>query len=249
MNERSTAHGASASNAKLLEVKGVSVSYGPVEALRNVSIEVGRGQIVALIGANGAGKTTLLKAISGVIKSRAGSVFLSGNEISALPAHRRVRLGLGHVPEGRQIFGALRVADNLELGGYIGARARRAERIEEMCAMFPLLREKFNAQAGSLSGGQQQMLAIARGLMSEPELLMLDEPSMGLAPLMVEEVFRVIGRLQDSGVTILLVEQNAHAALSIADWGYVMEGGEVTLEGKGHELLESAEVQRAYFGI
>ena len=231
-----------------LEVSGLRAGYGRIEALHGIDLQVGAGELVALVGANGAGKTTLLRAVSGLIRGSAGSVRLFGREIARDSADARVRAGLAQVLEGRQVFGPLSVQDNLLLGGYTRAE-RRAQRLDEMYALFPVLGEKRLLAAGTLSGGQQQMLAIARALMCEPRMLLLDEPSMGLAPLIVKEIFGVIGRLRDEGKTILLVEQNARAALAIADRGYVIETGRITLEGPGRALLADPAVQAAYLGM
>lgn len=234
----------------LLVVEGVASDYGPVRALREVGFEVRREQLVALVGANGAGKTTLLRALSGVQKVSSGRVHFDGRDITAMTPSKRVRLGICHVPEGRRVFGPLSVADNLRLGSYARlARGEIAADIERMYALFPILKEKARLAAGTLSGGQQQMLAMARALMGRPRLLLLDEPSMGLAPLMVEEIFSVIMALRKQAMTILLVEQNAHAALAIADHGYVIETGSVVLSGSGRELLANERVREAYLGM
>ncbi|CAA2110095.1 ABC transporter ATP-binding protein [Variovorax paradoxus] len=231
-----------------LEVKGLFAGYGRIEALHGIDLRVGQGELVALVGANGAGKTTLLRAVSGLLRASAGSVTLFGREITRDSADARVRAGLSQVLEGRQVFGPLSVQDNLLLGGYTRA-ARRQERLAEMYALFPVLEEKRLLAAGTLSGGQQQMLAIARALMSEPRVLLLDEPSMGLAPLLVKEIFGVIARLKARGIPILLVEQNAHAALSVADRGYVLETGAIALGGPAAQLLGDERVKAAYLGL
>jgi len=231
-----------------LEVKGLVAGYGRIEALHGIDLRVGQGELVALVGANGAGKTTLLRAVSGLLRASAGSVTLFGREITRDSADARVRAGLSQVLEGRQVFGPLSVQDNLLLGGYTRA-ARRQERLAEMYALFPVLEEKRLLAAGTLSGGQQQMLAIARALMSEPRVLLLDEPSMGLAPLLVKEIFGVIARLKARGIPILLVEQNAHAALSVADRGYVLETGAIALGGPAAQLLGDERVKAAYLGL
>ena len=231
-----------------LEVKGLFAGYGRIEALHGIDLRVGQGELVALVGANGAGKTTLLRAVSGLLRASAGSVTLFGREITRDSADARVRSGLSQVLEGRQVFGPLSVQDNLLLGGYTRA-ARRQERLAEMYALFPVLEEKRLLAAGTLSGGQQQMLAIARALMSEPRVLLLDEPSMGLAPLLVKEIFGVIARLKARGIPILLVEQNAHAALSVADRGYVLETGAIALGGPAAQLLGDERVKAAYLGL
>lgn len=231
-----------------LEVRGLFAGYGRIEALHGIDLRVGQGELVALVGANGAGKTTLLRAVSGLIKSSAGSVTLFGREIGRDSADARVRAGLSQVLEGRQVFGPMSVQDNLLLGGYTRPDGRQ-QRLAEMYALFPVLEEKRLLAAGTLSGGQQQMLAIARALMSEPKVLLLDEPSMGLAPLLVKEIFGVIARLKARGIPILLVEQNAHAALSVADVGYVLETGAIALGGPAAQLLRDERVKAAYLGL
>ncbi|MET3915513.1 branched-chain amino acid transport system ATP-binding protein [Variovorax sp. OAS795] len=239
---------ASTDSSAALEVRGLFAGYGRIEALHGIDLRLGRGELVALIGANGAGKTTLLRALSGLIKPSAGSVSLFGREIGRESADSRVRAGLSQVLEGRQVFGPLSVQDNLLLGSYTRPE-RRQQRMEEMYVLFPVLQEKRLLAAGTLSGGQQQMLAIARALMSEPKVLLLDEPSMGLAPLLVKEIFGVIARLKAQGIPILLVEQNAHAALSVADVGYVLETGTITLGGPAAQLLRDERVKAAYLGL
>ena len=234
----------------LLEIRGLSSRYGRIAALRGASLSIRKGQLVALVGANGAGKTTLLRTISGVQKASGGGVIFAGEDITQLRADKRVRLGICQVPEGRQVFGPLTVADNLRLGAYTGCDKKCiAADMERMYAMFPILKQKAKLPAGTLSGGQQQMLAMARALMGRPRLLLLDEPSMGLAPLLVEEIFNAIIELRRQAMTIFLVEQNAHAALSIADHAYVIESGEVVLSGSGRELLDNERVREAYLGI
>ena len=223
--------------------------YGRIPALQGIDLRVGTGELVALVGANGAGKTTLLRAISGLHAPSAGSVLFAGTDITREAPHRRVRLGIALVPEGRQIFAPLAVVDNLLLGALTRPRAERPRTLEQIYAMFPPLAERRRHPAGALSGGQQQMLAIGRALMSRPTLLLLDEPSMGLAPFLVEQVFATISRLQRDGTTIFLVDQNARAALAIADRAYVLETGRVTLSGSGAELLASPAVQSAYLGL
>jgi branched-chain amino acid transport system ATP-binding protein len=210
---------------------------------------VGQGQLVAVVGANGAGKTTLMRTISGVQPASGGTVRYLGEDITRTSPDRRVRAGICQVPEGRQVFGPMTVEDNLRMGGYTRSRDGMDEDIERMYGLFPILKEKRLLQAGTLSGGQQQMLAMARALMGRPKLLLLDEPSMGLAPLLIAEVFRIVAGLRERGITILLVEQNAHAALSIADLGYVMETGSILMSGPGPELLENEEVKTAYLGM
>src|SRR6059036_1028768 len=233
----------------LLQVERLDVYYGAVHALKGVTLCAEAGEIVTLIGANGAGKTTLLRTISGVIPSRSGRVTFEGRDITRLPAHDIVGLGISQAPEGRLVFANLTVEDNLELGAY-----RRKDRPgiskdrEEVFRLFPRLRERRRQSAGTLSGGEQQMLAIGRALMSRPRLLLLDEPSLGLAPLLVREIFRTIREINQGGVTVLLVEQNAHMALSIAGRGYVLETGHVRLEDRAERLLQNDEVRRAYLG-
>jgi branched-chain amino acid transport system ATP-binding protein len=233
----------------MLEVRSISSRYGRIESLHGVDLDVKQGQLVALVGANGAGKTTLLRTISGVQPASAGSIHLFGRDITRLPPSERVRLGICQVPEGRHVFGPMSVEDNLRLGAYTRARNNVDADLERMYELFPMLREKRALPAGTLSGGQQQMLAVARALMGQPTLLLLDEPSMGLAPLVVEEIFRVVKHLRSEGITILLVEQNAYAALSIADLGYVMETGHTILTGSGESLLNNEQVKQAYLGM
>jgi len=238
----------------MLRLKNVNAYYGKVHALKNVSLHLNRGEIVTLIGANGAGKTTLLNTLSAIIPAASGEILLEGKSVTGLAADRIVSLGLSQVPEGRQVFNPLTVEENLELGAYLrfragGQRGEIAADLERMYLMFPRLRERKRQAAGTLSGGEQQMLAIGRALMARPKLLLLDEPSMGLAPLVVQDIFRVIRELRsEAGTTILLVEQNARAALKVADRGYVLETGKVILEGIASELLENKDVQRAYLG-
>lgn len=235
--------------ATLLKVAGLESCYGRIKALKGIDLEVRKGELVALVGANGAGKTTFLRALSGVQPVSAGSIVFAGEDITRLAADKRVRRGICHCPEGRQVFGPLSIEDNLRLGAYTQPQAQVADDLERIYAMFPVLKEKRLLPAGTLSGGQQQMLAIGRALMGRPQLLLLDEPSMGLAPLLVEEVFNVVKTLKSEGITILLVEQNAFAALAIADRGYVLETGAVTLTGSGQELIRNEEVRAAYLGI
>ncbi|MBU5613943.1 ABC transporter ATP-binding protein [Geomonas azotofigens] len=238
----------------MLKIKNINAYYGKVHALKNVSLHLKAGEIVTLIGANGAGKTTLLNTLSGIIPTASGEILLEGRDIVGQAADRVVSLGLSQVPEGRQVFNPLTVEENLELGAYLryrsgGQRSEIGADLERMFQMFPRLKERRRQAAGTLSGGEQQMLAIGRALMARPKLLLLDEPSMGLAPLVVQDIFKVIERLRgEEGTTILLVEQNARAALKVADRGYVLETGKVILEGKASELLENKDVQRAYLG-
>ena len=233
----------------VLRVDRLSSRYGRIQALREVSLEVARGEVVALVGGNGAGKTTLLRAISGVQPVSGGAILFKGADITRAKPHARVAAGIAQSPEGRQIFGDLSVADNLRLGAYLRRDSAIAEDTERMLAMFPALKELRSRPGGALSGGQQQMLAIARALMARPALLLLDEPSMGLAPVLVDQILAAITALKESGTTIFLVEQNAFAALSIADRGYVLETGSVVLQGSGRELLANPEVQSAYLGV
>jgi branched-chain amino acid transport system ATP-binding protein len=235
--------------AKILEVRELRSHYGPVQALHGLDLDIFQGQLTALVGTNGAGKTTLLRTISGVQAASGGSIYFEGQDVGHLRPDQRVRLGVCQVPEGRQVFGPMSVEDNLLLGAYTGKKGRREQDLEKAYQLFPTLREKRLLPAGILSGGQQQMLAIARALMGRPKLLLLDEPSMGLAPMLVEEIFRIVSALKAEGITILLVEQNAHAALSIADVGYVLETGRIALWGTGQELLKNEQVRRAYLGM
>jgi branched-chain amino acid transport system ATP-binding protein len=233
----------------VLQIQGLHSHYGPIQALHGIDIEVRQGQLVALVGANGAGKTTLLRAISGVQPASAGAIRFDGADITRMSADKRVRAGICQVPEGRQVFGPMSVEDNLRLGAYTRPKTELAGDLERVFALFPVLKEKRALTAGMLSGGQQQMLAMARALMGHPKLLLLDEPSMGLAPLLIKEIFRIVESLRDQGITIFLVEQNAHAALAIADVGYVIETGGIVLSGPGPELLDNEQVQSAYLGM
>ena len=233
----------------VLSVKDLRVHYGVIEALRGVSLEVPEGKVVALIGANGAGKTTTLRAISRMLRPSAGSVRFKGEELTRLMPHDIVARGLAHAPEGRGIFLNLTVKENLDLGAFLRTDgAGIAEDREKMFTTFPILRERMNQVSGTLSGGEQQMLCVARALMSRPKLLLLDEPSLGLAPQVVERIFQVLKDISAQGVALLLVEQNAHKALQIAHHAYVLETGEVVMEGSGAELLASPEVRKAYLG-
>ena len=233
----------------LLELKAVSVGYGRNRVLQNVNLTLERGEIVTLLGANGAGKSTLAKSISGLIRTEAGTILLDSEPIETLPPAERLRRGIAHVPEGRQIFAGMTVAENLALGAYASPGQDHSERIQSVWTLFPILRERMNDVAGNFSGGQQQMLAIARGLMSRPKILLLDEPSLGVAPLLVSEIFRLIVNLRAQGITILLAEQNARQALSIADRGYVFENGKITLSGSSKDLLNSPEIAERYLGM
>jgi branched-chain amino acid transport system ATP-binding protein len=238
------------SDVPLLEVSDLASHYGPIQAIHSVSLEVHPGELVAIVGANGAGKTTLLRTISGVQAATGGTITFDGEEITRLAPHKIVTRGICQVPEGRQVFAPLSVEDNLLLGGYSqrGNGDWVTEQIERVYELFPILREKRAQLAGNLSGGQQQMLAIGRALLGKPRLLLLDEPSMGLAPLLVEEIFRVVRELHAAGTTVLLVEQNARAALQIADRGYVLETGKVVTGAPAAELLEDEAVRKAYLG-
>jgi len=234
----------------MLQVNKINVFYGEAQALWDVSFIVNRGEIVTLVGSNGAGKSTTLKCISGLVPPRSGEITLEGTRIDRLPAYRLVELGIAQIPEGRRLWPGLTVRENLELGAYTrAARAVRQQTMEWVFSLFPRLKERSSQQAGTLSGGEQQMLAIGRGLLSRPKLLMLDEPSLGLAPLLVDEVFRVIRLINQQGVTILLVEQNVNHALAICDRGYVLETGRVVLAGSGSELLANQYVKTAYLGF
>lgn len=233
----------------LLKVEELNVYYGAIHALKGISLEVNEGEIVTLIGANGAGKSTALKTISGLLRPRKGSIIYKGRNIVGLPAQEIVKLGLSQVPEGRRIFANLTVRENLELGAYVHRnRVKITQGLEEVFARFPRLKERQKQMAGTLSGGEQQMLAIGRALMARPKLILLDEPSMGLAPILVQEIFNIIREINEQGTTILLVEQNAHMALTIAHRGYVLETGRITLQGSAGELANSEAVKKAYLG-
>ncbi|GKT10836.1 ABC transporter ATP-binding protein [Desulforhabdus sp. TSK] len=232
----------------MLQVKGLSARHGSIQVLRRVTFHVAEGEIVSLIGANGAGKSTLLRTLSGVHRASEGDIIFRNTSIGQMPPERIVRLGLVQVPEARQLFPNLTVLENLELGGYIYGRKHVEEHLGEMFELFPVLADRRRQKAGTLSGGEQQMLSIARALMARPRLLILDEPSMGLAPLVVEEIYRTVQSLQQKGTTILLVEQNAMGALTIAERAYVLETGRIVLSGNAAELMEHDDVQRAYLG-
>ncbi|MCL5959563.1 MAG: ABC transporter ATP-binding protein [Chloroflexi bacterium] len=236
----------------MLKVDDLQVYYGAVKVLNGLCLEVHEGEIVVLLGANGAGKSTLMRSISGILPARAGGVSFLGKEISSLRASQIVRLGLCHVPEGKQLFASLSVANNLRLGAYVhgGSLSERSvgERQEAILTLFPRLRERLAQQAGTLSGGEQQMLAIARGLMSMPKLLLLDEPSLGLAPMVIKAIFETVKELRRQGLTILLVEQNVRAALEVADRGYILQDGRIVLEGTTQSFLENEHVKSAYLG-
>ncbi len=233
----------------MLDIDNLRSRYGRIEVLHGASLNVATGEIVTLVGSNGAGKTTLLRAISGVQPVSGGVIRFNGRAIQHAPAHVRVTLGIAQVPEGRQVFAPLSVEDNLKLGAWTRADADITGDIDNVYHTFPILREKRSVAAGSLSGGQQQMLAIGRALMARPKLMLLDDPSRGLAPLIVDQIFEIIAGLKRRGITVLLVEQNAYAALAIADRGYVMETGRITLHGTGRELLEDPKVRSAYLGV
>ena len=233
----------------MLELEGVRAFYGPIEALKGISLSVKEGEVVSLLGANGAGKSTTLMAISGVNKIGGGSITYGGKRIDGLPPHEIVKLGLCQVPEGRRIFSRLTVRENLDMGAFIIKDKALAEKnLSEVYGLFPVLRERQSQHGGTLSGGEQQMLAIGRALMSSPKLLLLDEPSLGLAPIVVTKIFKIIKDINRRGVTVLLVEQNARAALNLADRAYVLETGRMTLEGPAKELLENEKVRKAYLG-
>ena len=233
----------------LLEVKDLEVYYGVICALKGINFEVNEGEIVTLIGANGAGKTTTMQSVVGLIPSRAGSVVFDGNDITKTPCHKIVHLGMTQVPEGRRVFQELTVYENLLMGAYSNkSNATFKEDLERIYTLFPRLAERKSQIAGTLSGGEQQMLAMGRALVSKPKLLMLDEPSMGLSPLLVDQVFEIIKSINKDGTTILLVEQNAGKSLAISDRGYVLENGSIVLSGTGKELMESEEVKKAYLG-
>ena len=234
--------------AQILKATNLNVYYGAIHAIKDVSFEVNEGEIVTLIGANGAGKSTTLQTVSGLLHSRTGSIEFCGENISHLPSYKIVEKGLAQVPEGRRIFLQMSVQENLEMGAYTQSAAWADEELERVYAQFPRLSERRKQTAGTLSGGEQQMLAIGRALMSRPKLLMLDEPSMGLAPILVEQIFNIIRELHKAGTTILLVEQNAQMALSVADRAYVLETGRISLSGTGAELAASDEVRKAYLG-
>ena len=232
----------------ILKVDNINVYYGAIHAIKGISFEVNEGEVVTLIGANGAGKSTTLQTVSGLLRSRTGSIEFNGENISHVPAHKLVYKGLAQVPEGRRIFLQMSVEENLEMGAFTQKNAGIDADLESVYEQFPRLRERKKQIAGTLSGGEQQMLAMGRALMSHPKLLMLDEPSMGLAPILVEQIFDIIRQLHKNGTTILLVEQNAQMALSVADRAYVLEKGKITLSGTGKELAESDEVRKAYLG-
>jgi len=233
----------------MLQIENVTVYYGNIQAIKGVTLDIQEGEIVTLIGANGAGKSTLLKTVSGLLKPKEGEIIYEGKPIGGKAAQAIVKQGISHVPEGRRIFANMTVEENLQLGAYLRRdRAGIKKDMEQVYELFPRLLERVKQQAGTLSGGEQQMLAMGRALMAKPKLLLLDEPSMGLAPLLVKTIFRIIEEIKATGTTILLVEQNAHLALSIADRAYVMETGRIVLSGTANELTESEEVKMAYLG-
>ena len=232
----------------LLKVDDINVYYGAIHAIKGISFEVNEGEIVTLIGANGAGKSTTLKTISGILHSRGGDILFDGNDISHIPPHKLISMGIAHVPEGRRIFQQLTVKENLEMGAYTRPNSEVKDSLENVYNRFPRLRERQKQVAGTLSGGEQQMLAMGRALMSRPKLMMLDEPSMGLSPLLVQQIFDIIKEMNKAGTTILLVEQNAKMALSIADRAYVLETGKIVMEGDAKSLLSDASVKKAYLG-
>ena len=232
----------------LLKVEGINVYYGAIHAIKDISFEVNEGEIVTLIGANGAGKSTILKTVSGLLRSKTGSIEFLGEKIGTVAPHKVVNRGLAHVPEGRRVFSQMTVQENLEMGAYTRPGSEVDASLARVYEQFPRLKERRKQVAGTLSGGEQQMLAMGRALMSKPKLLMLDEPSMGLAPILVDQIFEIIQSLHQAGTTILLVEQNAQMALSVADRGYVLETGRIVNSGAGKTLLEDESVKKAYLG-
>ncbi len=234
----------------LLRIENLNVYYGDLQALFNVRVDVNEQELTTIVGANAAGKSTLINTISGLVSQRSGTITFNGQKVESLPAHQRVGLGIIQIPEGRLLFPGMTVEENLELGAYPSmARALRKENMEKVFGILPVLQERRRQRAGSLSGGEQQMCAIGRGLMSMPKLLMLDEPSLGLAPIIVQEMFETIRNINQAGTTILLVEQNVQFALELAHQGFVLENGQVTLNGKGSELLQNEHLKKAYLGI
>jgi len=235
---------------KLLNLENVLVGYGDVEVLREVSLSVEEGAITSLVGSNGAGKTSLLKAVSGIIPCQKGAIYFDGKDIAALPSHVRVGMGLVQVPEGRHIFPYMSVLENLELGSILPkARVKRKESLAQVFDLFPRLHERAKQMGRTLSGGEQQMLSIGRALVSDPRLLMLDEPSLGLSPLVVKEIFSVLAKINGAGVTVLVVEQDVKASLELGRWGYVLENGRIVLSGDAKEILKSDRVRKAYLGL
>lgn len=233
----------------MLEIKDIEVFYGVIQAIKGISFEVNEGEVIALIGANGAGKTTTLQTITGLLQPKKGSVIFEGKDIAKVPAHKIVSLGMAHVPEGRRVFAELTVYENLKMGAYTRKdKAEIQETLQMVYQRFPRLEERKNQLAGTLSGGEQQMLAMGRALMSHPKIIVMDEPSMGLSPIFVNEIFNIIQEVSKSGTTVLLVEQNAKKALSIADRAYVLETGKIVLEGEAKELLNNDSIKKAYLG-
>lgn len=233
----------------MLEVKDLEVYYGVIQAIKGISFEVNQGEVIALIGANGAGKTTILHTVTGLLSPKKGSVIFEGKDITKVPAHKIVSMGMAHVPEGRRVFAELSVYENLKMGAYTRKDKNEIEEsLKNVYKRFPRLKERKNQMAGTLSGGEQQMLAMGRALMSKPKIILMDEPSMGLSPILVNEIFDIIQAVSESGTTVLLVEQNAKKALSIADRAYVLETGNITLAGKAKDLLEDDSVKKAYLG-
>ncbi len=233
----------------MLKVENLQVYYGMINAIKGISFEVNQGEVIALIGANGAGKTTILHTVTGLISPKEGTIEFEGTNLAKIPAHQIISLGMAHVPEGRRVFQQLTVYENLELGAYILKDKQQIKKnLEYVYAHFPRLEERKNQIAGTLSGGEQQMLAMGRALMSNPKILLMDEPSMGLSPLLVNEIFKIIQEVSKDGTTVLLVEQNAKKALSIADRGYVLETGKIVLSGSAEELLNNEEIKKAYLG-
>ena len=233
----------------MLEVKDIQVYYGMIQAIKGISFEVNEGEVIALIGANGAGKTTTLQTITGMLSPKSGSIFFEGTEITKIPGHKIVSMGMAHVPEGRRVFSQLSVYENLKLGAYTRKdKAEIEESLQSVYKRFPRLEERKNQPAGTLSGGEQQMLAMGRALMSKPRMILMDEPSMGLSPIFVQEIFNIIQEISASGTTVLLVEQNAKKALSIADRAYVLETGKIVLEGDAKVLMNDESIKKAYLG-
>jgi branched-chain amino acid transport system ATP-binding protein len=235
-------------NGALLRLSGVNTYYGQIHILQNVNLEVAPAELVCLLGGNASGKSTTLKTILGIVRPRSGSVMLAGEDVTAWPTARRIRRGLAIVPENRRLFAPMTVRENLEMGAYLRERADLKEEFDRVYTLFPLLHERRNQLAGTLSGGEQQMVAMGRALMSRPKLLLMDEPSMGLAPLLVERSFEIIQQVHEAGVAMLVVEQNANVSLSIANRGYVLSTGRVVLEGKAGDLLENEDLRKAYLG-
>jgi len=231
----------------MLKLESIHTSYGPIEAIRGINLEIGKGEIISLIGSNGAGKSTCLMTISGILKPSSGSILLNDADITGLPPHQIVSLGISQVPEGRRIFSKLTVLENLEMGHFL-ERGDLKSSLETVYTLFPILKERKSQKGGTLSGGEQQMLAIARALMSGPDILLLDEPSLGLAPILVSKIFKTIQEINSKGVTVLLVEQNAKAALKLSHRGYVIENGTITLQGRSEDLLHNEKVRHAYLG-